>query len=115
MYTAKHTMLYKHKVHDGQAYVFYIDIRAGGKRYEEFTRRAIEKEGAMYLRGRVSRVYEQDGKVIVQGADTLSGDQIEIEAEMVVLASAVVSRAGADQLGVEGRRGPAGSEARHKL
>jgi heterodisulfide reductase subunit A len=98
MYTAKHTMLYKHKVHDGQAYVFYIDIRAGGKRYEEFTRRAIEKEGAMYLRGRVSRVYERDGKVIVQGADTLSGDQIEIEAEMVVLASAVVSRAGADQL-----------------
>ena len=51
MYTAKHTMLYKHKVHDGQSYVFYMDIRAGGKRYEEFTRKAIEEEGAMYLKG----------------------------------------------------------------
>ncbi|MBI5328162.1 MAG: CoB--CoM heterodisulfide reductase iron-sulfur subunit A family protein [Deltaproteobacteria bacterium] len=96
MYTAKHTMLYKHKVHDGQSYVFYMDIRAGGKRYEEFVRRAIEHDGAMYLRGRVSRVYEKDGKVIVQGADTLSGNQVEIEADMVVLATAIVSRDGAD-------------------
>src|SRR3972149_5777919 len=68
MYTAKHTMLYRHKVQDGQAYVFYMDIRSGGKRYEEFVRGAIEHDGAMYLRGRVSRVYERDGKVVVQGA-----------------------------------------------
>ncbi|MBE9528086.1 MAG: CoB--CoM heterodisulfide reductase iron-sulfur subunit A family protein [Proteobacteria bacterium] len=92
MYTAKHTMLYRHKVHDGQAYVFYMDIRSGGKRYEEFVRGAIEHDGAMYLRGRVSRVYEKDGKIIVQGADTLSGSQVEIEADMVVLATALVSR-----------------------
>lgn len=29
MYVAKHTMLYHHKVHDGKAIVFYMDIRAG--------------------------------------------------------------------------------------
>jgi heterodisulfide reductase subunit A len=98
MYTAKHTMLFHHKVHDGQAYVFYMDIRSGGKRYEEFVRGAIEHDGAMYLRGRVSRVYERDGKVIVQGADTLSAGQVEIEADMVVLATAIVSRTGADVL-----------------
>jgi len=98
MYTAKHTMLYSHKVHGGQAYVFYMDIRSGGKRYEEFVRNAIEHDGAMYLRGRVSRVYEQGGKVVVQGADTLSGSQVEIEADMVVLATAIVSRHGADTL-----------------
>ncbi len=33
MYTAKHATLYKHHVPDGQAYVFYIDIRSGGKGY----------------------------------------------------------------------------------
>jgi len=98
MYTAKHTKLYAHKVHGGQAYVFYMDIRSGGKRYEEFVRGAIEHDGAMYLRGRVSRVYEKDGKIMVQGADTLSGSQVEIEADMVVLATAIVSREGADTL-----------------
>ncbi|MBI5599711.1 MAG: CoB--CoM heterodisulfide reductase iron-sulfur subunit A family protein [Deltaproteobacteria bacterium] len=96
MYTAKHTMLYRHKVRGGQAYVFYMDIRSGGKRYEEFVRRAIEHDGAVYLRGRVSRLYEKDGRVVVQGADTLSGSQVEIEADMVVLATAMVSRKGAD-------------------
>ena len=44
MYTAKHAMLYKHKVHDGNPYVFYMDIRAGGKNYEEFVRRAIDED-----------------------------------------------------------------------
>ena len=90
MYAAKHAMLYRHKVHDGRAYVFYMDIRAGGKNYEEFVRRAIEEEGAVYLRGRVSRVYQDGDKLIVKGADTLSGTQVEIAADMVVLATAVV-------------------------
>jgi heterodisulfide reductase subunit A len=31
MYTGKHARLYKHKVHDGQAYIFYMDIRSTGK------------------------------------------------------------------------------------
>jgi heterodisulfide reductase subunit A2 len=39
MYTAKHTMLYHHKVHDGQAYVFFMDARVPGKSYDEFWRR----------------------------------------------------------------------------
>lgn len=99
MYTAKHAMLYKHKVHEGQAYVFYMDIRCGGKRYEEFHRRAVEQEGAVYLRGRVSRVYERNGSLVVQGADTLSGSQVEMETDLVVLATAVLPRAGAKDLG----------------
>jgi heterodisulfide reductase subunit A len=92
MYTAKHTMLYKHKVHHGQAYVFYMDVRAGGKNYDEFVRRAIEEDEALYLRGRVSKIYKRkDGTLIIKGADTISGEQIELEADMVVLATALVS------------------------
>jgi len=99
MYTAKHAMLYKHKVHNGRAYVFYMDIRAGGKMYEEFVRRAIEEDGVIYIRGRVSRIYEEDGKLIVKGADTLLGHQpVEIKADMVVLASAIVANKDAESL-----------------
>jgi heterodisulfide reductase subunit A len=98
MYTAKHSMLYKHKVHDGKAYVFYIDVRAGGKGYEEFVNRAVDEDRVVYLRGRVSRIYERDGTIFVKGADTLSGHQIEIRADLVVLASAVTSAEGAQEL-----------------
>ncbi len=99
MYTAKHAMLYKHKVHDGTPYVFYMDIRAAGKNYEEFVRRAIESDGAKYVRSRISRIYERDGKLIVVGADTLNGgQQMQIEADLVVLATASVANTGAEAL-----------------
>lgn len=99
MYTAKHAMLYQHKVHGGESYVFYMDIRAAGKNYDEFTRRAIEEDGAKYVRGRVARIYERDGKLIVCGVDTLLGGRpVEIEADMVVLASAGVASTGAEEL-----------------
>jgi heterodisulfide reductase subunit A len=99
MYTAKHAMLYQHKVHGGKSYVFYMDIRAGGKNYEEFVRRAIEDDGVNYIRGRVSRIYEKNGKLIVKGADTLLGAMpVDIEADMVVLATAGVANHGSEEL-----------------
>ncbi|MFQ6091543.1 MAG: FAD-dependent oxidoreductase [bacterium] len=98
MYTTKHAMLYKHRVHDGQPYVFYIDVRTAGKGYEEFYHRAAEEEDVIFLRGKVSKVFEQDGKVIVWGADTLTGRKIEIAADLVVLAMAMVPSEGTAEL-----------------
>jgi heterodisulfide reductase subunit A len=99
MYIAKHAMLYQHKVHGGKSYVFYMDIRAGGKQYEEFVRRAIEDDGVNYVRGRVSRIYEKNGKLIVNGVDTLlNAMPVEIEADMVVLATAGIANEGAEEL-----------------
>ncbi len=99
MYIAKHAMLYQHKVHHGKSYVFYMDIRAGGKMYEEFVRRAITEDQVNYVRGRVSKIYERDGKLIVKGVDTLMGaEAVEIEADMVVLATAGIANPGAEEL-----------------
>ena len=99
MYTAKHAMLYRHKVHSGKAYIFYMDIRAGGKMYEEFVRRAIEEDHVNYVRGRVSRIYKKNGKLIVKGVDTLLNSRpVEIEADMVVLATAMVAQPDAEAL-----------------
>jgi heterodisulfide reductase subunit A len=98
MYTAKHAMLYKHHVHDGQAYIFYIDIRSGGKGYEEFVQRAVEEDGVVFLRGKVSKIFEEKGKIKVWGVDTLSGKSIEIDADMVVLAQATRPSKGAPEL-----------------
>jgi heterodisulfide reductase subunit A2 len=89
MYTAKHALLLTHKVPDAHAYVFFMDIRAGGKAYEEFVQRVREEERVAYIRGRVSQVIERDGKLLVCGVDTLSGRRIEVEADMVVLATPV--------------------------
>ncbi len=97
MYTAKHAMLYKHRVHDGEAHVFYMDIRAGGKGYEEFVQRA-QDEGVIYHRSRVSRVFEAEGKIVVWGADTLTGKRVEMAADLVVLATAIVPNDGHEEI-----------------
>ncbi len=89
MYTAKHALLLTHKHPNARAYVFFIDIRAGGKGYEEFVQRVRQEERIVYVRGRIGSVIEQDGKLLVSGVDTNSGRHVEIEADMVVLATPV--------------------------
>ncbi len=98
MYTAKHALLYKHKVHEGEAIVFYMDVRAPGKGYDEFVRRAVEEDEVLYLRGRVSRLYEDKGQIVVSGVDTLAGRPVEIRADLVVLATAIRPQPDARQL-----------------
>jgi heterodisulfide reductase subunit A len=98
MVVAKQAMLYRQRVPDGQAFVFYIDVRTAGKGYEEYAQRAMQ-QGALYLRGKVSRVF-QDGKhVMVWGADTLGERAIEVAADLVVLATPMVPSTGAVALG----------------
>ena len=44
------------------------------------------------MRGRVSRIYQRGDKLIVKGSDTLAGTPVEVEADMVVLATAVIAQ-----------------------
>ncbi|WP_291325741.1 CoB--CoM heterodisulfide reductase iron-sulfur subunit A family protein [Desulfovibrio sp. UCD-KL4C] len=98
MYTAKQSILTKDHIPDSQSHVFYMDIRSPGKMYDEFTRRAMEEYGANYIRGRVSMIYPKGDKLVVRGADTLMGAQVEIDADLVVLAVGVESAVGATDL-----------------
>jgi len=97
MYLAKQAMLYKHAVPDGQAHVFYIDTRTTGKGYEEFLQRTKD-EGTIYLRGKVSRIFRDGDKLRVMGVDTLSGKQVEVSADLVVLGMAMLPSVGAIDL-----------------
>lgn len=98
MYIAKEAILTRDHIPDSKVYVFYMDIRSPGKGYDEFTRRAQEEYGVRYVRGRVARVFPKGKKMIVKGVDTLLGTQVEVEADLVVLATAVTAAAGASHL-----------------
>jgi heterodisulfide reductase subunit A len=98
MYGAKHAHQYLDKVSDGKCYVFYMDVRTPGKGYDEFYMNT-QHDGARYLRGRVSKIYQRNGKLICQGEDTLSGVQVSVDADLVVLEAAMVPSPEADRLG----------------
>jgi heterodisulfide reductase subunit A len=98
MYGAKHAHQYLDKVSDGRCYIFYMDVRTPGKGYDEFYMNT-QHDGARYIRGRVSKIYNQNGKLICQGEDTLLGTQVVVEADMVVLETAMVPADEANQIG----------------
>ena len=90
MYTAKHAMLIREKYPDTEVYVFYIDVRTPGKNFDEFYRRAVEQYDVHYVKGMVGKVVPRaDGTLDVQASDLILNKQMHINADMVVLASAV--------------------------
>lgn len=89
MYTAKHAMLIREKYPDTEVHVFYIDVRTPGKNYDEFYRRAVEQYGVDYIKGMVGKVYNENGKLMVQGSNLLDNTQVVIPSDLVVLATAI--------------------------
>ena len=89
MYTAKHAMMIREKYPDTEVHVFYIDVRTPGKNYDEFYRRAVEQYGVDYIKGMVGKVYNENGKLMVQGSNLIDNEQITIESDLVVLATAI--------------------------
>jgi len=99
MYTAKHAMLVREKYPDVNVHVFYIDARTPGKNFDEFYRRAVEQYGVDYIKGMVGKVSVEGKKLHVQGSDLLNNEQIHINADMVVLATAIEPDPSARSLG----------------
>ena len=89
MYTAKHAMLIREKYPDTEVHVFYIDVRTPGKNYDEFYRRAVEQYGVDYIKGMVGKVYNENGKLMVQGSNLIDNEQVVIPSDLVVLATAI--------------------------
>jgi heterodisulfide reductase subunit A len=98
MCVAKQTIAYRKAVPQGQAYVFYIDIRSQGRGYDEYVQQAIESFDVVYLRGKVSKVLRRNDELEVWGADTLTGRSMRVRADLVVLMMASVPSEGSDRV-----------------
>jgi len=100
MYTLKHVVQLKEKYkEDVEVYVFYMDMRTNFKGFEEFYQRAREL-GVNFIRGRVSRIFEvpETKNLIIHAEDANLGMPIEVEAEMVVLATAAIPKKGTEDV-----------------
>ncbi len=88
---------------DADVTVFYMDIRAPGKGYEEFYDKSL-KEGIQFVRGRVAEVTdwamapEEEGKLVIRVEDTLAGFVRRIPVDMIVLATGMEPQADAQDV-----------------
>lgn len=98
MYNAKHALLYKEHVPDGEAIVFNIDVRTGGKGYEEFFIRAKQEAKILYVKGKPSRIVKDGDELVIWSIDTVTGRQLRVKCDMIVLSMAIVPSAEAIEL-----------------
>jgi heterodisulfide reductase subunit A len=100
MFGTKNASFIKDHLPETDVYVCYIDVRTPGLHYEEYYKRAQEM-GVRYIRGRPAELKPdpKTGNIKVFVEDTLTSRPMEIEAEMVVLSSAMIPPAGIGKLG----------------
>ena len=99
MYSIKQNQLLMGALPLADVTVHYIDIRAPGKRYDEFYEGA-KSMGANYIKGRVADIVEKpNGDLILKYEDIENGGGIvEAEYDLVVLAVGVQPNRDAEQL-----------------
>jgi heterodisulfide reductase subunit A len=98
MYSLKHAHLVRDKT-GADVYEFYMDMRAFGKAYEEFFER-VQEEGVYFVRGRGAEVIvKDDGQLQVKAENTTLGIPVQLDVDMVVLATAMEAQADAAKIG----------------
>lgn len=92
---------------NGQAYIVYQHMRTPGNT-ELFYKGMQQKDGVFMTKGAVTQVEEADGALKVQVADSLLGEDLELDVDMVVLAAGMVpTTADANTINLAYRQGPA--------
>jgi heterodisulfide reductase subunit A len=97
MYTAKHASIVKDRIKGAEIYVSYIDVRAYGKNYEEFYK-GTQESGTLYIRGIPGEITKTEKGLLVRVEDMLSGEMLEVEVDLVVLATGVRPRKQTEEL-----------------
>jgi heterodisulfide reductase subunit A len=98
MYSLKQAFVLK-KMLGIDVTIYYTDIRATGKGYEDLYWRD-EEAGVSFIRGKVAEVYQNSktGKLVAVAEDTITGEIVEQEFDMIGLATPMVPPSGLKEL-----------------
>jgi len=91
MYALKQALLLTHYIHGLDVTLYYMDIRAFGKGYEQFYRRAV-KEGVKVVKGKVAKITEADNRDLILRVEMIDehGRVEERRHDLVVLSQGLV-------------------------
>jgi quinone-modifying oxidoreductase subunit QmoA len=89
MASLKHATYVRAQYPEAKVYIFYIDLRAPGQRYEKFYQKIKEDPNVFLIKGKVAEVSEdpQSGNLTVVAENAVTGEKIHQTVEMVVLAT----------------------------
>ncbi len=89
MATLKQITYLREQNPDSEIYVFYIDIRSPGRKYENFYAKIKADEKVHFIKGKVADIKagNEPGNVVLVAEDTIGGGRVEQEVELAVLAT----------------------------
>ena len=88
MASLKHATYIREQYPDAKIYIFYIDLRTPGYRYEKFYKKLKEDENIFFIKGKVAEVSEEsNGSITLIAEDTIGGSKISQTVDMAVLAT----------------------------
>ena len=106
MYTTKEAMIAYEHDNNLESYVFYIDMRAGGKGFQNFLKRGAEQYNIKYIKSKAAQVQidnEENPIIVYEDLETAEIKQLQVD--LVVLATCIIPPEGienlADTLGIE--------------
>jgi heterodisulfide reductase subunit A len=99
MISLKHAMLIKQADPEADITICYIDIRTTGREHEYYYERARDM-GIKFVKGRPTEISQdpEDNMLIVDVEDAVSRKFLELEADLVILATAMVPAEGTKEL-----------------
>ncbi len=97
MYAMKNAMLVREKYPDTDVIIFYNDIRAYGKGYEEYYERA-KGMGIRFIRGLPGEVMEENECLVMVAENTETGEVERHHVDLVVLSVGLEPADGADAI-----------------
>jgi quinone-modifying oxidoreductase subunit QmoA len=85
---------------EAKIYIFYIDLRAPGYRYEKFYENIKKDPNVFFIKGKVAEVSEDkaSGNITVVAENAVTGEKIQQAVEMVVLATGMQPTAAVNKL-----------------
>jgi len=90
MYATKEAMITRDHHPDIDTTIFYLDLRAYGKGFEEYYNLA-EDMGVEYIRARPVEAYQKEnGNIVIMYENTYTGEIEESEFDLLVLSSAII-------------------------
>ncbi len=89
MVAIKNAKLIKQEYPDVDVTIWYMDLRCPGKEYEDYYRRAREL-GIKFIRGKPGDVYFNGKSLVVEGENSLASEFTSLEADLIVLSTAIV-------------------------
>jgi quinone-modifying oxidoreductase subunit QmoA len=85
---------------EAKIYIFYIDLRTPGYRYEKFYENIKKDPNVFFIKGKVAEVSEDkaSGNITVVAENAVTGEKIRQAVEMVVLATGMQPTAAVNKL-----------------